>query len=261
VAAHGRKRVAHGLEIGLVAALGSQARGRRLHHGAQFEQVAHELQVRLPGKGPGQHFGIEQVPAVARQHARTGLGAAGHQALGGEHLDRLAIGAARDFQFFGKGDFARKNIARLVLAREDRRAQLVGNGAVQPPSRPARISFALVRAFPFHAFVRELPFCHCLCRLLGHFVSRARPATKRLLLRLSPEYVGVNMEIPMTEFRSIDARTGAARPPLPCTDWTTWPGSAPPPKRRSISIAPPDGRSARRSWSGSPRKSWPSAIR
>ena len=61
------------------------------------------------------------------------------QSLRGQHLHRLAIGAARDVQRFRERDLARERGARGVLARHDRHAQFPGDGAMQPPSWPARV--------------------------------------------------------------------------------------------------------------------------
>ena len=152
VLAHGGKRVLHDLEIGFVPPLRRQARSGRLDDGTQFEQAAHEFDVGLPGEGPAQHFRVEQVPAVAREDARTGLGTAGNQPLGREHLDRLAVGASRNLQFLGKGDFTGENIAGCIFARQDVGTQLVGNGTMQAPPRPA-------------GFLRRLS----LCVIIGNF--------------------------------------------------------------------------------------------
>ncbi len=171
MAAHRGQRVLHDPQIFFVAALRRQPRGGRFHDGAQFEQVADELNVRLPGKGPGEHFGVEQVPAVARQDAGARLGPTFDQPLGGQHLDRLAIGAAGDFQFLGEGDFARQHVAGRIMAGQDRHAQLVRDGAMQPPSRAAnRLSRAAI--FRLNILQRRI--------FLRHFRSSRLPPIRHI---------------------------------------------------------------------------------
>ena len=160
MAAHRGQRILHDAQILLVAPHRRQPRCCRLDDGAQLEQVAHELDVGFAGKGPGQHFRVQQVPAIARQHAGARLGPAFDQPLGGQHLDRLAIGAARYFQFLGKGDFARQRVAGLILAGQDRHAQLVRDRAMQPATGAARRlgrPSAIVRPCPISG---RLPLFH-----------------------------------------------------------------------------------------------------
>jgi len=81
---HGSQCSGHIEKLAFVAAESRHLGGLRLHHLAQFEQVAHEGVVDAALELPGQHFGIDQVPASALIHAGAGLRTAGHEAFGGE---------------------------------------------------------------------------------------------------------------------------------------------------------------------------------
>ena len=51
----------------------------------------------------------------------------------GEHLDGLAIGAARDVERLGKGDLALEPVARRIFPGDDGSAELVGDRAAKAP--------------------------------------------------------------------------------------------------------------------------------
>ena len=114
--------------------VGAAARGkfgrRRLDHAAQLEQVADEGAVGFAGEHPGEHFGVEHVPARARQDAGAGLRAAFQHALGDQDADRLAIGGARYAKAFRRLDLALEQVAGLVPAGQDGGAHVAGDRLV-----------------------------------------------------------------------------------------------------------------------------------
>ena len=76
--------------IASVSALRGVSGRSWLDRPADLDQVVEELQRHRAGRVPGDHVGIEQVPAAARQDMRAGAATGGDQALGAEHLERLA---------------------------------------------------------------------------------------------------------------------------------------------------------------------------
>src|SRR5947209_17182028 len=80
----------HALEVLARSALGSERGGGRLDDAAQLEQAVDEPPIGLARESPGEHVGIEEVPAVARKDSSPRLGAAFDQSLGDQRLDRFA---------------------------------------------------------------------------------------------------------------------------------------------------------------------------
>src|SRR5947209_4535967 len=116
------------------SALGSERGGGRLDDAAQLEQAVDEPPIGLARESPGEHVGIEEVPAVARKDSSPRLGAAFDQSLGDQRLDRFAIGGARHSKRFGGHGFGRQGRPSGIVARENVGAELARNRAVQPPA-------------------------------------------------------------------------------------------------------------------------------
>jgi hypothetical protein len=134
--AHPGQGSMHLIQLVVGAALRGEARGGGLQQVAQFEQVAHEGRVWLFGEHPGQDVGIEDIPPLARGDAGAGLRAAFQEAFGDQRADRLAIGRAGDAQRMAMLDLARQRIARLIVAVQDRGAELAGDRLMNPQPRP-----------------------------------------------------------------------------------------------------------------------------
>ena len=73
VAAHQLQPGFHSLEVLPRPPLRRQGRGGGLDDSAQLEQAFNQALIRLASEGPGEHVGIEQVPALARKDARASL--------------------------------------------------------------------------------------------------------------------------------------------------------------------------------------------
>ena len=143
---HRGKCLLHAFEFAAVALGRGHPGGGRFDDQAQFEQAAHQLRIGFADKGPAEHVGVEQIPPVAREHARSRFWSAFDQPLGNQRLDAFAISTARYVERFGKDGLAGKRLARGIFARQDGHAEFVGNGAAQPPpfaARRARWQFAV----------------------------------------------------------------------------------------------------------------------
>ena len=126
-APHFRQRRFHRRQLLVGAAARGKFGRRRLDHAAQFEQVADETGIRLACEHPCQHFGVQHIPAAARQDAGTGLGAAFQHPLGDQDAHRFAIGGAGHAQAFRRFDLALEQFAGAVPAGQDGGAQVAGD--------------------------------------------------------------------------------------------------------------------------------------
>ena len=78
------------------------------------------------GRVPGQHVAIEQVPALLGLDPTADLGAGGQQALGHQHLDRLAHRRTADVEGFRPFRFVGQDGAGRIVAAHDPEADLAG---------------------------------------------------------------------------------------------------------------------------------------
>ena len=111
-------------EVLRVRRLCRQGRGGRLDGDAQLAELTQQVDGEAPLEQPAQHIGIEQVPGRGGLHHGPLPGTRGEQALGGQHLDRLAGDRAADAVLPGELGFRGEGPA-LVAARDDGPAHLV----------------------------------------------------------------------------------------------------------------------------------------
>jgi hypothetical protein len=121
-----------GFDLGdrlLAGELRRERRGGRLDRQPQLGELAQQIERELPLEQPAQDVGVEQVPAVARLDHRADLGPRAQQALGRQHLDRLARDRAAEPVRSRKLGLRRK--LRLERAADDRAPQRLAQGVGQ----------------------------------------------------------------------------------------------------------------------------------
>ena len=103
----------------------------RLEDQAEFDQP-HRVVELLAGLGhPSQHLAVEQVPVLARQHARSGLLPDLDQPLADQHLDRFAQRIAADAEFRGERQLVRQDGVLAEVAADDAHAKRVDDVIVE----------------------------------------------------------------------------------------------------------------------------------
>src|SRR6185437_13103380 len=97
------------------------------------------------GEAPGEDVGVEHVPLIARLDAGADLGAGFDQALGGQHLDRLAQDRPADPETDAEVDLAGQDLAGREVTAQDLLADLVGDAAMDAALRKhaRRLAFDL----------------------------------------------------------------------------------------------------------------------
>ena len=131
---------------------GCKRRRLRLDRDAQFGKLAQQVQREFPLQQPVQHIGVEQVPRRGRLHDRALPRPCGQQALGGQHLHRLARHGAADAMLLRQLRLGREPAA-LPYTSDDLTAQRVkhpvGQIAAQTAAHhPPTIAAQAVRHAP-----------------------------------------------------------------------------------------------------------------
>ena len=121
-----------------------------LLHGAQEPFAIGRCRV------PAQHVAIEQVPSFLRLDPAADLGAGIEQALGHQHLDRLAHRRAADVEGFRPFRLVRQDRARRVVAANDPQADLAGQRGMHAGSGHPRGVGSPVAARPLGGSARRL---------------------------------------------------------------------------------------------------------
>src|SRR4051812_35287349 len=117
--------MAHLRQVRAVAPDRRQLRRRRLDDRSELEQVTDELFTGLRSERPAEHVWIEEVPAPSLANSRSDLWAALNQALCRKHAHCFAIGTARHLQLLAELDLTGKDVAGLIVTRQDRHAELM----------------------------------------------------------------------------------------------------------------------------------------
>src|SRR5207244_12763263 len=110
-----------------------QLRGGGLDDAPYLGQLAEERGGRSALPLPGQYVRVEQVPGLARPHARSRLRPRLHESLRGQDLDRFALHGPAG----GQARVERQHLAGLDVAAQDPAADTVYDLTVQTAARVA----------------------------------------------------------------------------------------------------------------------------
>src|SRR5690606_17825434 len=151
-------------------AQGCEGRRLRLDDVAKFLRRTHETVAPWRRRVPGKHITIQQVPSLTRLNPTANLWSRCQQALGHEHLDRLAHRRTADVEHLGPLRLIGKDGARRIVSPHNAKADLIGNGCVDAdPRTPASAPSgpACIRPVAGHCpILLRLAFRHRTCPCL-----------------------------------------------------------------------------------------------
>ena len=122
-------------QLCLVSLARGERRRRRLDDLAHLVELQREARLGRGRAAPGEHIGVEQIPARAGSHAGADARARLDEALGREHLDRLAQGGAAHAELAAQLFLVGQCFAGRAAAADDAPAELVHHLAVQVAAR------------------------------------------------------------------------------------------------------------------------------
>lgn len=117
----------HGPQLRKGTPTGSESRRRRLDNQPQLEQTLNDALVGISLEHPLQYIGIQQMPAVPRGNACTGLGTTFHQPLGRQNPHGFPVCGARNLEPAARKGLLGKVLPWLVPSTEYFDAQLTRN--------------------------------------------------------------------------------------------------------------------------------------